>query len=301
MISKQLRYNKFPLFQATFFLICLLCSAGSHAEIKLSFGIYTADKPTTMVTAYRPVLSALEEVLSEKLQEPVSIRFHVASSYKKGIDALVTGKVDFSMLGPASYIEALNRQPELEILALESKDGSKTFNGVVCVHEDSDIKTISDLKGKRFAFGNKRSTIGRYLSQSLLAQNGITALNLRSFNYLGRHDHVAHSVAWGRYDAGALKEGTYKKLKKNGLQLRVLTTIPLINRPWVASASLDKTVFAALKESMLSLDAPQAFSAMGRSQFVDGNDTDFADVRAAMKGNAAFFEPKWQPVAITDQ
>lgn len=301
MFSNRLQHNNFHRLQAILLLFCMLYAAGSHAQINLIFGVYTAEKPTTMVLAYRPVLSALEEELSEKLQENVSIKLQVASSYQKGINALATGEVDFAMLGPASYIEAQNQQPALKILALASKDGSKTFNGIICVHEDSDIKEISDLKGKRFAFGNERSTIGRYLSQNLLTRNGVTAQNLSAFDYLERHDRVAHSVANGSHDAGALKEGTYKKLKKKGLKLRTLTTVSLVNRPWVASAELENTLFTALKESMLRLDAPKAFKAMGRKQFVEGSDIDFVEVRSSIDNNAAFFATKGQPVASTEK
>lgn len=300
MFSKRFPHE-INLLSIALLIFCALSAASAQAQIKLTFGVYTADKPTTMVRAYRPALSVLEEVLSEKMQEKVSIRFQVASTYAKGIDALVAGDVDFAMFGPASYIEALNRQPSLKILALESKDGSKTFNGVICVREDSDIETISDLDGKRFAFGNERSTIGRFLSQDLLMRHGITAKDLHFYDYLGRHDHVAKSVAEGKHDAGALKEGTYKKLTKHGLKLRVLATIPLVNRPWVASAKLEKNMFQALKEALLELDDPKALRAMGRIQFVEASDTDFAEIRSAIKGNAAFFATKWHPTASTDK
>lgn len=281
-------------------LACLLYSAGSHAQINLTFGVYTSENPLTMVKAYRPVLSALESSLSEKLLDTVSIKLQVASSYEKGINALASGSVDFAMLGPASFIESLIRQPALKILALDSKDGSKTFNGVICVREDSKIEKISDLAGKRFAFGNEQSTIGRYLSQALLTRNGITAAKLKSFDYLGRHDRVAHSVDRGNHDAGALKEGTYKKLKKKGLKLRTLATIPLINRPWVASTNLNQNMYSALKETMLGLDAPEAFKAMGRKQFVEGNATDFENIRAAIHNNQKFFSAVTAPLANSD-
>lgn len=297
MFSKRFQTNKFSLLKTTLLLLCTIYATGSHAQINLTFGVYAADRPTMMVRAYRPVLTALEKVLSERLQQEVSIRMQVASSYQKGIDALAKGRVDFAMLGPASYIEAVNLQPSLKILALESKDGSKTFNGIICVREDSEIEHISDLEGKRFAFGNERSTIGRYLSQALLTRNGITAHNLESFDYLDRHDRVAQSVAKNEYDAGALKEGTYKKLKMKGYKLRTLTTIALVNRPWVASAELDQNLLATLKESMLTLDAPEAFMALGRNQFVQGNDSDFIDIRSAINDNTAFFTKKKEQIA----
>jgi len=255
-----------------------------------------------MVKAYRPVLSALEKKLTRELDEPVKIKLQVASSYQKGIDALVNGKVDFSMIGPASYIEASNSEPGLKILALQSNDGAKTMvRGVVCVREDSDIKTVSDLAGKRFAFGNEKSTIGRYLSQALLTREGITAESLHSFDYLGRHDRVARAVSQATHDAGALKVSTYHKLnKKKNLGLRILATISTINRPWVASAQLDNRILGALQSSMLTLEAPEAFKAMGKKQFVKASDTDFAKIRSAINNNGSFFTQSVQPLVSTE-
>lgn len=279
-------------------LVLLIVSSAANAQINLVFGVYTSDQPTAMVKAYRPILTALETRLTEELNEEVKIKLQVSSSYQKGIDAIVEGQVDFAMLGPASYIEASNRESGLEILALGSKDGSKTFNGVICVREDSDIDDISELQGKSFAFGNEKSTIGRYLSQAILVDAGITAQSLKSYEYLGRHDRVAHAVSQGTHDAGALKEGTYKKLNKKGLKLRSLLTIPLINRPWVASARLDTKLVKALRSSMLTLDASDAFKSMGRKQFVKGSDSDFATIRSAINNNALFFRANLPQLVI---
>lgn len=284
-------------------LVFFVFSTSASAQINLVFGVYTADKPTAMVKAYRPVLAALEKELARELNEPVKIKLQVASSYQKGIDALVNGTVDFSMIGPASYIEASNSEPGLKILALQSNDGAKTFvRGVICVREDSNINTISDLKGKRFAFGNQKSTIGRYLSQALLTSQGITADSLQSFDYLGRHDRVARAVSEATHDAGALKESTYHKLnRKKNLGLRILATISTANRPWVASAQLDEKIFSALQSSMLTLDAPEAFKAMGKKQFVRGSDSDFAKIRSAIGNNEIFFTESVQPLVSTEE
>ena len=282
-------------------LVFIAFSSAASAQINLVFGVYTSDQPTAMVKAYRPILSALETRLSDELNTPVKIKLQVASTYQKGIDALVADQVDFSVLGPASYIEASDREPGLKILALASKDGSKNFKGVICVREDSDIYTIADLHGKTFAFGNDKSTIGRYLSQAHLFEHGITAHSLESFDYLDRHDRVAHAVAKGTHDAGALKEGTFRKLNKKGLNLRALVTIPLINRPWVASARLERKILNALRVSMLSLKAPVAFKALGRKQFVEASDSDFTRIRTAINTNKRFFTNAVAPLVINEE
>lgn len=259
-------------------------------ELKLVFGLYTTDKPTVLVKAFRPMLSAIESDLSDALNKSVSIRMHISPSYESGIAALVNGEVDFSRFGPASYVAAHEQNPDLQILALDSKNGAQTFKGVIAVHEDSKIADIADLKGTRFAFGNEGSTIGRYLSQAYLLRHGVTSSDLGTMEYLKRHDLVGHAVANRSFDAGALKESTFKKLRKKGLPLKALATFDNVNKPWIARSGLSNELVAALRKAMFDLSSPEAFKALGRKQFVAGTDADFKDVRDAINNNARFFQ-----------
>ena len=228
----------------TLCLSVLLLLSTTHATARsLSFGVYAADSPTTVVAQFRPVLNVIEKRLAALLKEPVTIKMQIAPTYKAGVDDLVNDRVDFSRLGPASYIAAKQANAQLSILAMESQKGQKRFQGVICVAEQSPITTLSDLKGKRFAFGNPRSTIGRYLVQLHLMQAGIHARDLGSYAYLGRHDTVVLAVASGRYDAGALKQSTFQRLVEQGSRLRVLAAFDNVTKPgspakgWKASSS----------------------------------------------------------------
>jgi len=53
----------------------------AQADIKLSFGLYTSDKPTTLVKKFRPILNSLENSLSNTLDTKVSIKLSIAKSY----------------------------------------------------------------------------------------------------------------------------------------------------------------------------------------------------------------------------
>jgi len=202
-IKSRLR-GHIRLRQYILILLTSLMTLPAYAELKLTFGVYTTDQPTEMVKAYRPVLSGMESRLSEQLGDTVKIAIKVASTYERGVQDLIDGTVDFSMLGAASYISARKQHPNLKLLAIESKNHSKTFNGVIAVAQDSAIQSVNQLVGKTFAFGNKSSTIGRYLSQAYLFEHGIGVDELKGFEYLGRHDRVGHAVAKGKHDAGAL-------------------------------------------------------------------------------------------------
>ena len=164
------------------------------ADLKLNFGVYTSEKPTGMVKQFRPVLDALEARMSETMGQAVTIGLQVAKDYKAGLENIAEGKVDFSRVGPASFMEVLSKSPGASLLAVELVDGEEYFYGIICVRSGSDIQEVSELKGRRFAFGNERSTIGRYLSQHYLAEHGVKARDLADFAYLGRHDKVGSAV-----------------------------------------------------------------------------------------------------------
>ncbi|USF87562.1 phosphate/phosphite/phosphonate ABC transporter substrate-binding protein [Candidatus Endoriftia persephonae] len=264
-------------------------SGAAMADTILNFGVYTADKPTSVVRQFRPLLSGLEQRLSLLRGEPVKIRIQVAKNYQTGIDDLVKGRVDFSRFGPVSYILAKRQNPSLSIIVAESKQGKKEYNGVICVHKDSPIKRIEELAGKRFAFGNQRSTVGRYLSQLYLVEHGVRESDLASYDYLGRHDKVGMAVAAGTHDAGALKESTFFKLAKKGKPLRQLVTFPLVTKPWIARAGLAPELRAQLRQALLEFRDDKAFKALKKDGFLPADDTDYDRIRRAIEQNEQFF------------
>jgi len=272
-------------------LLCIISvfTTIAHADIKLTFGVYTTDKPTEMVRAYRPILTRMESELSTRLATKVDIALKVASTYEKGVSDLVKGAVDFSMLGAASYISARKQNPSLRILAIESKNNSKTFNGVISVWTDSPIQSVEQLAGKSFAFGNKISTIGRYLAQAYLSDHEIYADDLSHYEYLGRHDRVGHAVGSGKFNAGALKEGTFNKLVKKGVKLRAIAKYPNVNKPWVASSQLDDSIYKELQSVMLGLKDESLFKPFSRTRFVSAEDGDYDVIRNAIDNNETFF------------
>ncbi|MCP4490193.1 MAG: PhnD/SsuA/transferrin family substrate-binding protein [Gammaproteobacteria bacterium] len=262
----------------------------ANADINLKFGVYTSDKPTTMVKMFRPILNILEQEMTKTTGDNVKISLHVAKNYDQGINDLVSGKIDFARMGPASFITSKKLNPDLQLLAMESKKGKKVFYGIICVQDQSPITDISQLKGHSFAFGSKRSTIGRYLSQHLLSQQGIFAKDLKTYDYLGRHDRVGTSVGAGQYDAGALKESTFKKLKAKGTNIREIFKFPNVTKPWIANSNMNKDLFLALKQSLLELTDKNALKGLKKQGFLPATDSDYNIIRESMANNAAFFK-----------
>jgi len=241
------------------------------------------------VRQLRPSLNTIAERMSEILGEEVEIKMEVAKSYVEGVALLTSGRADFMRLGPASYVSAKQRKDGLELLAVENKKGKKLHAGVICVKADSHIYEISQLRGRSVAFGNSRSTLGRYVAQQTLMQQGIYARALSRYEYLGRHDKVGQAVASGQYDAGALSESTFKKLVKKGVPIREIAKFKSMTRAWVAKAGMKPRVVKALRQTLLSLDDRKALKALRFDGFLMAQDSEFDDIRKAIGENARFF------------
>lgn len=261
----------------------------ARADVTLNFGVYTSDKPVVMVRKFRPVLDALESSLSHSLGEPVRIKMQVGKTYEESFQQLVNGEVDFARFGPASYVMAKKTDAGISILAVESKKGKKVFYGLICVAEDSPIQRVGELKGKTFAFGDENSTIGRYLAQLYLMDHGVKVSDLSHYEYLGRHDRVGAAVALKEFDAGALKEGTFKRLVAKGMRLRAIASFPNVTKPWIARSGLPDRLVTALSTALLHMKDGAALKALKKDGFLDGSDQDYAVIREAIRRNAAFF------------
>lgn len=165
--------------------------------------------------------------------------------------------------------------------------GERNFKGVIAIHADSDLQTLADLKGKRFAFGSPLSTIGRYLSQSYLMDAGIYAKDLASFEFLDRHDVVGMAVAAGEFDAGALKSSTFNKLVESGSPLRKLYEFDNVTKPWVVHPGLDPEVRAAMRKVMLEI-TPQDAARIGVDGFLPSGHEYYIETGEAMERANAF-------------
>jgi phosphonate transport system substrate-binding protein len=273
-------------------LLLFLVPGAAHAEIRIPFGVYAADKPETVMRQFRPLLDAIETAMSRRLAQPVRIELSVADSYEDGMAALRAGKIAFARFSPAAYVAAKEAMPELRLLAMEAAHGEKYFLGAIVVHGNSPIHRVEDLRGKSFAFGDENSTIGRYLAQHLLQKYGITARDLDRHVYMCRHDAVGEAVARGDYDAGALDQGTIKALVARRLKLRPLLVFRGITNPWVAYPHLPDGLYHALRDTMLNLKDGRAFAELasdGASGFALAEDAEYDPVRNAIKRNPEFF------------
>ena len=254
----------------------------SNSLLTLQFGIYRTDKASTLYKSFLPIIVGLQDGLEAELKRPVEIEIKIFKTYQEGLDSLVNGTVDFVRFGPASYVLAKERNKNVQLLGMEHKKGKKIFKGVIAVRTDSHLQKLEDLKGRSFAFGDKNSTIGRYLAQAEMIKAGVFGKNLASFGFLGRHDLVAKAVEIGDYDAGSLKISTFEKMNSQG-KLRILWSFDNVTKPWIAKSTLDKKVVAAISKVMLEWKDETALKDLKISGWLACSDKEYQSTREGMK------------------
>jgi len=107
---------------------CSICNA-QEAPLRLEFGVYPSDRATVMYRKFSPILEAIRVPLENLLKREVDIHMTIFEDYASGIQALANGEVDFVRFGPSSYILAEQLNPDVQLLAMELRNGLKRFNG----------------------------------------------------------------------------------------------------------------------------------------------------------------------------
>ena len=121
---------------------------------ELLFGSVAMDIPAVMHKRLKP----LTQYLSEQLGKPVELK--LSPNMGVAIKEIADQQVDLAYLTPVAYLKA-HAQGGAKIIAKTVTKGKASFQLMVVVKDDSPIKTIADLKGKRFAFGDKRALLQR--------------------------------------------------------------------------------------------------------------------------------------------
>lgn len=281
-------------FRATRCLVVSLVAASGVAQapepVKVVFGTYAFRKPTEVYKQFQPVVAELSRKLTAELGVRATVEMQITKTYEACLDEFVAGKIDLVRFGPASYVLAKQRCPQVELLVAEREDSHKV--GLVVVRQDSPIQSLAELAGKKFAFGDDQSTIGRFLSQAELVRAGVTAADLAGYEYLQRHDNVFKAVEIGDFAAGALHIDTFKELNaKAANKLRVLHAFDNAPKPWIARAGLDPKVAAGLRKGLLALEDPEALKALKVPGFDQTTDANFEFVRRGMKDAERFAPP----------
>src|SRR5580692_2232794 len=153
----------------------------------------------------------LKDYLSKTLGEPVNLV--IPTNYNATVEALGNNSLDFAYLGALTYVKA---HEQYGVLPLVQRAEDKQFHSLFITPAGSSIKTLADVKGKRFAFGDINSTSGHLIPYAELKKAGVDVDHDLQFRYTGSHPATVKAVEAGAADAGALDETVYKEMTTDG-------------------------------------------------------------------------------------
>jgi two-component system, sensor histidine kinase and response regulator len=152
-------------------------------------------------------------------------------------DRVVAGRIHFIITNPAQYcaLEFTGKAYRIAGFLVPSGSGpQRVFGGIIFTRADrADIRSIDDLKGKKFAAVDSESLGGWLCAKRELLAAGIDpSRNFTELRFLGTHDAVVESVLSGRSDAGTIRSSQLESMAAKGkVDLRAIHVLPGTSTP----------------------------------------------------------------------
>lgn len=210
------------------------------------------EAPTELQRKFAPLGKYLEA------QTGMKVIFTPVTDYAAVVESLATKKIDLAWLGGFTFVQAKIRTNGTAIPIAQREEDAKFTSKFITA--DPAIKSLSDLKGKTFAFGSPSSTSGSLMPRFFLQQAGINPeKDFKNIAFSGAHDATVAFVASGKVEAGVLNASVWDKLvetrKVDTAKVRVFaTTPPYFDYNWTVRGDLDPALIKKLTDAFLKLD-----------------------------------------------
>lgn len=227
-------------------------SSSPYKDQVLRLGRIPYTNSTQMVVQHEAFLKYLAEKIGVK-----AVRLQTAPDYSSILKKLVAGEIDIAWMASLSAVEARNN-PEVELLCKPVRYGTTSYRGIVLARQDSGIRTLRDLKNKKFAWVDKESASAYLFPKAMMLEANIDPdRDFAEVDTLGKHDAVVYNVLLGKYDAGACYDdarNTLRDKSKKDELIILATTQDISNEPLVCRKSLPQDLREKIKSALLGLN-----------------------------------------------
>ncbi|MEZ7892643.1 MAG: phosphate/phosphite/phosphonate ABC transporter substrate-binding protein [Candidatus Wallbacteria bacterium] len=202
------------------------------------------------------------EKLCEYLKKELGVKdvkLVLTPNYDELNNFLKDKKIEIAWHGTLAYPKA-RQIADVKAVLMPIRFAKKSYRGQIVVRADSGIDKISDLKGKSFAFTDKKSASGYFFPKILMIENGLNPdKDLSKVEYIKKHDNILYNILYKKFDAGAVYDNALELLKTDAerSQIKILSkTAEILNEPIVVRGDLPKDMidkivnaFAKLKKN----------------------------------------------------
>ncbi|MDT8421958.1 MAG: phosphonate ABC transporter substrate-binding protein [Desulfuromonadales bacterium] len=247
---------------------------------ELVFGVIPTESSSNANERFTNLVQYLEKRLG------VPIQFKTSTDYAGVITGMQFKHVDFAYFGPKSYCEA-SKRADAEAFAIEvGQDGTNGYHGVIITNKQSGLNTLSDIKGKTWAFTDPNSTSGTLVPTVFFTKD--LKINPEKYFskviYSGSHEASMLAVKGNKIDAASTNDldmdrGDGKHWNKDQ-DFNILWTSKLIpGSPMAYRKDLPESLKKALKDAFLAYDDKAGLEQLKLSKYADVADSDYDPIR----------------------
>lgn len=246
--------------------------AQSADPAKLRVALLPDENASTLIQNAQPLKAYLERTLKK------DIELIVTTDYSSMIEAMRFGRIEVAYFGPFSYVLAKSKAPQIEAFAVGVERGSPTYNSVLIATAGGPVKTLADVRGKPFGFGDQASTSSHLAPRAHLLKT-VKLEGGKDYRpvHLGTHDAVARAVQAGQVPAGALSKSIYDNLIERKtidpsklVQLDLSAPIP--NYPIVMQGKLSPALKTQIRSAFIDMKDAEVLKAFRVQGFVATDD-----------------------------
>lgn len=261
-------------------LILTMLAPSSEAGNSLRVILIPADGGTEDGTKadYQPIFEAVSRMTG------LSFGIRVGQSYAAVVEAMCAGSADVAFVGPVTYIQASQRGCA-ELLAVAVEKGQSIYYAGLFTKAGSDIRRLTDLKGKRVAFGDVNSTSSFVFPMTMIMDAGLDPVrDLSEVRLTGSHSNSLAALVQNQVDAAALSFDSFDKAVAQGAvdpaTVRVVArSMPIPYPPLIVNTKLVPKLKAQLRDAFGRVDTapgvtPEMIRGYGGGK-VDRYDTQF--------------------------
>ena len=244
--------------------VLAFAASPSMAAEKLRFGLLPNEDALEMVRQFQGIADHVSKAVGMENE------VFVSQSYNALIEAMEAGKIDVAYLGAGSYVAAYRKGFGVVPMVVAKMRGRTYYKSCIITKADSGLQTLSDLKGKTFAFVSPTSTSGGVGPRYFLSKNGINPeKDFEKLIYAGKHDAVLLAVKNAKVDAGAVGDVYFTRWKERGIlnfnkwdepndnmvkgDLRILGCQKVPSTPMVARKALGEEMIEKMTKAYLNL------------------------------------------------
>jgi phosphonate transport system substrate-binding protein len=201
--------NRFLLSAAVAALLSVACgSTPAPAEAPVKQDLVMAFVPSQN----RDVVQTNGDILAKYLTEKTgyNIKAVVLNNYSAVTEGMTSKNVDIAWVGPLDYVVA-HKINGAEVMTKSVRCSRDTppvclpsYKAFIIANVNSNINSVSDLRGKKFVFGDTLSTSSNLWPRYVMKKNGLDPDKDVTRSNISNQTQIAITVCQGAADAGAI-------------------------------------------------------------------------------------------------